>query len=101
MSVTRTLPPGDSYYSLSLIGSTGAAYADDHHNTQLLFGRGHPIGLETGQGDGAVLAQMREFLAAIEEKRDPLYERMRKLYEQRKEFMSEDPTGFVWLYLQK
>ncbi len=67
----RTLPPGDSYFSLSLIGSAGAAYADDHHNTQLLFGRGHPAGLITGQGDGHVLAEMQEFLAAIEQGREP------------------------------
>jgi predicted dehydrogenase len=67
----QTVPPGDGYYSLSLIGSTGAAYADDHHNMQLLFGRGHPAALRTGQGDVAVLAQLQEFLQAINENREP------------------------------
>jgi predicted dehydrogenase len=47
----RTLPPGCTYFSASLIGSTGATYADDHHNTQLLFARGGPSALITGQGD--------------------------------------------------
>jgi myo-inositol 2-dehydrogenase/D-chiro-inositol 1-dehydrogenase len=67
----QTLPPGDSYFSLSVIGSAGAAYADGHHNTQLLFGGGHPAGLLTGEGDGHVLAQFQEFVAAIGEGREP------------------------------
>ena len=36
-----------------------------------------------------------------ESKREAMYERFNNLYEQRKEFMNEDRTGFVWLYLQK
>ncbi|MCC6361078.1 MAG: VCBS repeat-containing protein [Phycisphaerales bacterium] len=36
-----------------------------------------------------------------EEKRAPLYEKMNNLYQSRSEFMTEDRTGFVWLYLQK
>lgn len=36
-----------------------------------------------------------------EEKQSAIYERMNKLYEERKEFMTEDRTGFVWLYLRK
>src|SRR5205085_8908378 len=67
----RTLPPGDAYFSLSLIGSAGAAYADDHHNMQLLFGRGHPRALNTGQGDGRLLAQLQEFVTAVAENREP------------------------------
>jgi predicted dehydrogenase len=67
----RTLPPGDSYFSLSLIGSAGAAYADDHHNTQLLFGGGHPVGLLTGQADATALAQLQEFVSAIQAGREP------------------------------
>jgi predicted dehydrogenase len=35
------LPAGDGYRSLSVIGSCGAAYADDHQNVQLLY-RGGP-----------------------------------------------------------
>src|SRR5262249_1046053 len=64
-------PPGDDYFSLSLIGSSGAAYADDHHNAQLLYGGGHPAALRTGQGDAGLLGQLRAFVAAVEEGRDP------------------------------
>ncbi|MGE0757599.1 MAG: hypothetical protein AB7F89_12290 [Pirellulaceae bacterium] len=36
------LPEGDGYASLSVIGSSGAAYADDHQNMQLWYRGGHP-----------------------------------------------------------
>jgi hypothetical protein len=36
-----------------------------------------------------------------EKERTEAYEQYRKLYAQRSEFMNEDRTGFVWLYLQK
>jgi len=36
-----------------------------------------------------------------EKKRKEGHERIQKLYDQRREFMIEDNTGFVWLYLQK
>ena len=68
----RSLPVGKNYYSLSLIGSTGAAYADDHHNMQLLYCGGQPVGLATGQGDNHLCEQLTEFVAAIEENRQPL-----------------------------
>ena len=69
---SQTLPGGDSYFSLSLIGSTGAAYADDHHNMQLLYGGGHPSALEAGEGDTHLLVQLQEFISSIEEHREPL-----------------------------
>ncbi|MDP6750252.1 MAG: Gfo/Idh/MocA family oxidoreductase [Candidatus Poribacteria bacterium] len=68
----RTLPSGDGYFSLSLIGSTGAAYADDHHNRNLLFRGGDPNAIDTGQGSLHLTAQLREFIAAIEEQREPV-----------------------------
>lgn len=34
---TSQLPAGDNYQSFSIIGSSGAAYADDHQNVQLLY----------------------------------------------------------------
>jgi myo-inositol 2-dehydrogenase/D-chiro-inositol 1-dehydrogenase len=67
----QTLPPGDGYFSLSLIGSTGAAYVDDHHDMQLLFGPGHPAALATTQGDLHVLGQLQEFVSAVEQGREP------------------------------
>jgi predicted dehydrogenase len=38
-------PPGDPYCSLHVIGSAGAAYADDQHNMQLLYKGGQPRGV--------------------------------------------------------
>jgi len=67
----RTLPAGDDYFSLSAIGSTGAVYADDHHNMQLLYRGGAPAALKTGQAHHHVLAQLQEFVDASEEGRDP------------------------------
>lgn len=72
LDYAATLPKGDGYFSLSLIGSTGAAYADDHHNKQLLFGGGIPGALHTGQGASGTIEQLREFGAAIAEEREPL-----------------------------
>ena len=42
IDVSLTLPPGDDYYSFSLIGSDGSAYADDHHNVHLMYAGGMP-----------------------------------------------------------
>jgi hypothetical protein len=38
---------------------------------------------------------------ADQEKRKKANEEFSKIYEQRSEFMKEDRTGFVWLYVQK
>lgn len=45
------LPDGPGYDSLSLIGSTGAAYADDHHNTHLLFAGKNATALISDSGN--------------------------------------------------
>ena len=39
---TNSLPDGDNYESLCLIGFKGAAYADDHRNRNLFFNGGAP-----------------------------------------------------------
>ena len=70
IDVASTLPPGGDYYSLSLIGSTGAAYADDHHNMNLLFNGGSPSAIRTGQGQAHLLGQLDEFLGALREGRE-------------------------------
>jgi predicted dehydrogenase len=67
-----SLAQGDDYYSLSVIGSTGAAYADDHHNMQLVYGGGHPRAIRTSQGDKALLATLQEFIDASTQGRPPL-----------------------------
>ena len=68
---SKTLPQGPGYSSLSVIGSTGGAYADDHHNTQLLYRGGETVALNTGHGEGHILAQLQEFASAVEEEREP------------------------------
>jgi predicted dehydrogenase len=68
---TRTLPArSDTYYSLTLIGSTGAAYADDHHNTNLLL-RGDVVGLTVDQGRDHFALQLQEFVDAVRYDRVP------------------------------
>jgi predicted dehydrogenase len=71
ISLARTLPAGEGYDSLSLAGSTGAAYADDHYQRQLLYRGGTPLALKTGEGIVAVTSQVREFIDAIAANRDP------------------------------
>ncbi|MCH2210792.1 MAG: hypothetical protein MK110_05785 [Fuerstiella sp.] len=54
--------PGDNdYYSLSMIGSAGAAYADDHHNANLLMDDSGTKTLLTSQYDAAFAAMIDHF----------------------------------------
>jgi myo-inositol 2-dehydrogenase/D-chiro-inositol 1-dehydrogenase len=68
---SMALPRGEDYFALSVIGSTGAAYADDHHNAHLLYRGGDPVALKAGQGRTHLLAQLEEFVAAVREGREP------------------------------
>ena len=68
---SASLPPGPGYHFLSMIGSKGAAYADDHHNVNLVYGDGGTRALGPGQGVGHVLAQVQAFVDAVREDRDP------------------------------
>lgn len=45
LDFTSLHPPGDPYRMLHVIGSAGAAYADDHQNMQLLFQGGPARGV--------------------------------------------------------
>ena len=49
---------------MSLIGSTGAAYADDHHNSHLLFAGGAPNALLSDASVGHLM-DLQEFIACI------------------------------------
>ncbi len=71
MSIIDVARGHAEYFSLTMIGSTGAAYADDHHNTQLLQRGGQASAIKTSTGNLHVLAQLREFVAAIREQRPP------------------------------
>ncbi len=70
IDVDTTISPGNSYYALSLIGSSGAAYADDHHNMNLLIGDRGIRALLSSQRDIAVQNMIRDFVLAIHENRD-------------------------------
>ena len=69
---TTQLASGDDYYSAGVISSTGAAYADDHHNVQLLFGGQHPQAIKTSQGDRGLLATFQEFVDSRAKSRPPI-----------------------------
>lgn len=58
------LPGGRGYDSLSLIGSRGAAYADDHYNTHLLYAGGNPTALISDAGSGHLM-ELQAFMDAI------------------------------------
>jgi predicted dehydrogenase len=62
---TDQLPAGDGYTSLSVIGSAGAAYFDDHQNRQLLYSGGSPRAVLTGEGDGYLAGLLQEFIDAL------------------------------------
>jgi predicted dehydrogenase len=59
------LPPGDGYQSLSVIASSGATYADDHQNVQLVYRGGHPSALRTEESGGQLLALVQSFVLAL------------------------------------
>jgi predicted dehydrogenase len=64
------LPDGPDYDSLSIIGSTGAAYADDHHNTQLLFAGQNPTALISDSGNSRC-CELQEFVRQIADSKSP------------------------------
>ena len=51
IDISTRLPEGDDYYSLSLVGANGSAYADDHYNMQLLY-NGGPAAANPFDGPG-------------------------------------------------
>ncbi|TXT23694.1 MAG: hypothetical protein FD138_3189 [Planctomycetota bacterium] len=64
---TNQLPNGDGYQSLSAIGSSGAAYADDHQNMQLVFRGGQAQAVraeETGRRHSAAVQERIDSLQA-------------------------------------
>jgi predicted dehydrogenase len=69
INYSNRLPPGDGYQSLSVIGSTGAAYADDHQDRQLFFAGGPPQAVRGGEGI-TLAPLMQEFVDALRDQRD-------------------------------
>ncbi len=70
IDVAANRPGSDPYYSLHLIGSEGAAYADDHHNAHLLMDQRGTRAVLQGRNERlAVVAMMEEFASGLREKR--------------------------------
>lgn len=65
------LPAGDGYQSLHVIASTGAAYADDYQNTQLLYRGGCPQAVRTEERAGQLAAIAQDFIDGLRTGRDP------------------------------
>ena len=57
------------YFSLSAIGSRGAAYADDHHNSNLVIRGDTARALEMSHEMDDIAVQLKEFGEAIQEQR--------------------------------
>lgn len=66
---TGSLPAGDPYQSLALIGSAGAAYADDHLNMQLVYRGGTPQALRIGEEAKQLAAMLQALVDAVPAKR--------------------------------
>ena len=66
VDVATTLPDGEDYYSLSLIGGDGSVYADDHHNMHLLYAGGQPEAVRGGEGVAGLVNLLGEFMAAVD-----------------------------------
>jgi predicted dehydrogenase len=66
ISYSSALPPGDDYRSLSVMGSDGAAYLDDHQNMQMIFRGSHPQALRTEEGVGSLVNLTQSFVDALQ-----------------------------------
>ncbi len=62
---SNTLPEGDAYHSLSLIGSQGAAYADDHRDRNLVFSGGSAKAELPGSRNNYIQPMVENFLVKV------------------------------------
>jgi len=70
LDLSDRLPEGGDYFSLNVIGSSGSAIADDHHNQQLIFSGGNPAAVRTDHAPLHRLAMLQEFVDSIVDERD-------------------------------
>ncbi len=70
LACSSALPPGDDYRSLSVIGSSGAAYADDHQNMQLIYRGRHPQAIRAEEGIRQWVNIAQDFVDALSSTRD-------------------------------
>ena len=69
VDVDSSLPPGNDYHSLSLIGAAGASYDDDHHNVNLLLAAPGTLAIPVSQQEATITGLMKEFVTAIAQDR--------------------------------
>lgn len=67
---SSALPSGDDYRSLSVMGSAGAAYADDHQNMQLVYRGQHPQAFRVEEGIRPLVNLTQDFVDALQTQRD-------------------------------
>lgn len=72
---TTALPEGGDYFSLTVIGGTGAAYADDHRNMNLIVDGVHPHAVRTEQGAIHITRQLQEFVNTVNNASQPGFTR--------------------------
>jgi predicted dehydrogenase len=65
LDYTDRLPAGDDYLSLSVIGSSGAAYADDHQNVQLVYRGGRPQAFRVEERSLQLAGMVQEFVDGL------------------------------------
>ncbi|MFP6901931.1 MAG: hypothetical protein VCA36_13370 [Opitutales bacterium] len=70
LDFTNSLPEGEGYRSLSLIGSRGAAYADDHRNRNLFFDGGAPQASCPSFEHAMIQPMLQQFLADVSDGKD-------------------------------
>lgn len=69
MALVDVAYAGNDYYAASVIGSRGAAYADDHHNTNLLLAQ-RPRGILVSGDSDDTRFQLEHFAAWVSGKRE-------------------------------
>lgn len=75
LDFSNSLKGNATYDSLCVIGSKGAAYADDHHNRQLVYQGGQPSGARLDLSDAYIQPMIEDFIRGVREQR-PQCERL-------------------------
>ncbi|MCZ6675496.1 MAG: hypothetical protein O7C75_21420 [Verrucomicrobia bacterium] len=70
LDFTNALLDGEGYRSICLIGSLGAAYADDHANCNLLFAGGAPEASPPDSEQAFIQPMLEDFIASVREGSD-------------------------------
>jgi hypothetical protein len=69
LDFSESLKEGEGYRSLTVVGSDGAAYADDHRDRNLLFAGGAPGATPPPSLHTALRPMLEDFVSAVEKGR--------------------------------